>query len=142
MNKLPEGAVALSETVPVNPSAMSQEVGNSQVSYQAPKPIVIDLVDGRKIGMALPKMSLSMFINTVLADCKLKPDLYELERNRVKSLLYITDIDGVAEPKIADPTMRAALEQKIGDQFLDDIFVRWVENFGSMGVALSSVKKS
>jgi hypothetical protein len=102
--------------------------------YPVGGPITVELPDGRKIGMARPKASLSAPIATILASCSYGPASFEIERSRVKALLYITHIDGVPEPKICDPLMRAALEQKIGDDALDALFLVWAENFPPMDV--------
>ena len=134
---LPPGSVPLASSLPVGATP-----DKAKVVYHAPSPIVIDLPDGRKIEMAKPNMSLSDKIAGVLQNVSYKePSAMEIERNRVKSLLYIASIDGVIEPKIADPIMRSALEQKIGDEYLDAIFLTWAENFPSVDKAVLKITK-
>jgi hypothetical protein len=131
--ELPADAVPLVES-------LKAPTGDKAV-YQAPSAIEITLADGRKVGMAVPKMALADKIASVMQHIDYKnPVLQQIEYRRVKMLLYITDIDGVTEAKISDPIMRAALEQKIGDAFLDGLFVAFVENFPDHAV-LSVVKK-
>lgn len=136
-NQLPEGSVPLAESLAAG--GITQSV---KPVYQAAVPIEIELPDGRKIEMALPKMSLSEKIAGVLQNFSCKDiSAMEIEKQRVKALLYINAIDGVSEPKICDPIMRGALEQKIGDQFLDAIFVTWIENFPPVDPGILKVVK-
>lgn len=133
-NVLPEDAVLLADE-----SASLK----SSSEYRKPSPIEIELPDGRKIVMAKPEASLADMIAGVLANVSYKdPVTMEMEKSRVKSLLYISSIDGVAEPKICNPIMRAALEQKIGDEFLDALYLQFMESFPSVDKsALKVVKK-
>lgn len=134
-SELPAGSVPLVE----NQSVAAKPADFSNRAAQA---ISIELPDGRKIGMARPNMSLSEKIAGVLANTSYAPAAHEIERSRVKCLLHITDIDGVPEPKICDPIMRAGLEQRIGDELLDALFLEWAENFPSVDKAtLKTTKK-
>jgi hypothetical protein len=142
-NVLPEGSV---ELTPGAQLAGSLQVGAApqvgKLEFKAAQSAVIELADGRKIGMAVPKGSLSLAIAVILADFK-NPIVYDFERVRVKALLYVTDIDGVPEPRIGDSISRAALEEKIGDQFLDGLVLAWAEAFPPMEAkSISAVKKS
>ena len=142
MSELPVGSVPLAQSLSVG--AQSVDVAGAKVVYQPAQPIEIELPDGRKIGMAKPNMSLSEKVANIMQNISYKDfSTLELEKQRVKALLYITHIDGVNEPKISDPLMRAALEQKIGDEFLDALFIQWIENFPPVDKSvLKVVKKS
>jgi hypothetical protein len=130
-NILPAGSVPLVAGISVD-----------KVVYRAAEPIEIELPDGRKVAMAKPNMSLADKIAGVLQNVSYKdPTAMEIEQKRVKSLLYITSIDGVTEPKICDPIMRAALEQKLGDEVLDALFLAWIENFPPVDKAVLKITK-
>lgn len=138
-NELPAGSIPLSETIPL---AVGPGLLEAKRVYQSAAPIEIELPNGRKIGMAKPNISLSEKIASVLQNVSYKdPTAMGIEQQRVKSLLHITDIDGVSEPKISDPIMRAALEQKIGDEFLDAIFLTWIENFPPVDASVLKITK-
>ena len=82
-NELPEGAIPLADSLAL--ASSPSDNANFKLKYQPAQPIVIELADGRKVGMARPKMSLSMFISGVLANVDYKnPQTFEMERNRVK----------------------------------------------------------
>lgn len=108
------------------------------------KSIDVQLPDGRTVTMKRPKCSLSLALNMVLSDVQMSSGiLAETERNRVKSLMFISAIDGVNKPMICDPVSRGALEQEIGDENLDGLFIVWFENFPSVSpTEMKVVKKS
>lgn len=145
---LPTGSVPLTEaaltsrptgSVPLSEATVAAALpSRASAAYVKPSPIDATLPDGRVISMAPPNASLSTLIAMVLADSKLSPQLYEIEKLRVKCLLYITHIDGVERNKISDSISRASLEEAIGEEFLDVLFAIWFEHFPS--VELSQVK--
>ena len=139
-NELPTDVVPLAESL----SLVSEPPEKLKVQYVGAGPITIELPDGRKVGMERPRLALSEKIASVMAGWQLQSGHgYEIERSRVRCLLYITDIDGRQEPKIENPIMRAALEEKLGDEFLDAIFALWNQHFASINPAtLKVVKKS
>lgn len=108
------------------------------------KSIDVQLPDGRTVTMKRPKCSLSLALNTVLSDVQISSGiLAETERNRVKSLMFVSAIDGVHKPMICDSVSRGALEQEIGDENLDGLLIVWFENFPSVSPAeMKVVKKS
>lgn len=137
-NIMPEGSVPLAESLSMGMSAPV----DSKLVYHPSGPIEIELPDGRKIGMAKPNMSLAEKVAAVLQNVSYKdPTAMEIEQKRVKSLLYISHIDGVSEPKICDPIMRAALEQKLGDEVLDALFLAWIEHFPPVDRAVLKIVK-
>lgn len=138
-NVLPAGSVPLAQSLSVGATPVGEK---PKISYMAAVPVDIGLPDGRKIGMAQPNMSLSEKVARVLQNLTYKdPVAMGTEQERVKSLMYITDIDGIPEPKIDDPMMRAALEEKIGLPFLDALFMKWMEHFPSVDKDVLTVTK-
>lgn len=152
-NELPEGLTPLgsgtqasvapqSPALPLGAPAAVSTAMPSAVPYSPAKAISITLPDGRVVGMDKPKMSLSAAVAGVLGGLDYKNvQVYTMEKAMVKSLLYITDIDGIQEPKISDPISRAALEQKLGDEVLDTIFLVWAENFPGVDPSLLQIVK-
>ena len=127
---LPKGSVPLFDGLPgveVAPGGTSSPSVSLPWQRSGPKTFV--LRSGMKIRMAAPKGSLSLAINGVLADFTGSPTAREVERRRVEWLMYITHIDDIEQPLIRDAIMRAALEQKIGWEFLDGLADLWMEHF-------------
>jgi hypothetical protein len=139
MSDLPAGAVPVDMNgQPISTSAPA----STKVQFVPKEPITITLPDGRTVGMEQPKVSLSNAIAGVLANVDYKNQtMMQLERQRVRSLLYITHINGIPKTRISDPISRAGLEQELGDEFLDDLFLKWTEHFVS-NADLSVAKKS
>lgn len=141
-NSLPEGATLLAvDGQPVSTAASVPLDSGAKPVYVAPGPIETTLPDGRTIRMEEPKRSLSKTLAAIMSEFEFKSvALGELERQRVRSLLYITHIDNRQITAVVDPISRAALEQQIGDRFLDEIFLEWRGHFGN-DIPLQTVKK-
>jgi hypothetical protein len=136
-NQLPEGSVPLAQSLSVGAEAKPA----LKLTYEPAKPIEIELPNGMVIGMAKPN-SISRNLASIMADYQYSTfGAMEAERKRAECLLYITTIDGEDEPKIADPIMRAHLEQRIGIENLDALLLVWAENFPPTDPAVLKVVK-
>ena len=137
-NELPEGAVPLAESLNVG-----QQKVDSKPTYKPAGPITIELPNGTRIDMERPK-SVSVALAGLTADIQANnPIVQEIERQRALCLLHITAVNGEDQPRIMDPIMRAALEEKIGIEFLDAIFQTWMDEFPPCQASqLKVVKKS
>lgn len=139
-NTLPEGSIPLAGSMPLS----QQPAALLSAAFQPAVPIDINLPNGLTVSMARPSISLSESVARVVSALQLQnPTIIELEKSRIKMLMYITHINGAPEPRIMDPIMRASLEQKLGDENLDALYIIWTEQFPQTdpGV-LQIVKKS
>lgn len=117
---------------------------NSSPSAFQPASIDVELPNGVIVTFTKPKHSLSLPINTLMASVQfLSPIVAETERSRIKCLMYISHINGQPEPLIVDAKMRAYLEERIGDENLDALFLKWNQAFpGANPADLKVIKKS
>lgn len=137
--ELPTGSVPLAAALPLASGAQV----STAFAYKKKEPITFQLPDGKQITFDVPKASISELTNSVLAESKVNPQFYPMEQQRVKFLLYITEIDGVQQAPICDLISRARMEEQIGIEFLDGLFVQWINNYVDMdGANIKIVKKS
>lgn len=137
---LPEGAqlVATAKSVGV---AAAPAV---KMSFKMREPVAFELPDGRRVGMSLPKAPQSQYIagilkNAVFEDGKLMAQ----EQLRVKSLLYVDDIDGKPVDKPHDALSCLKLEQELGDDGCDLVFFAFMMHFPPIDQSqLQIIKKS
>jgi hypothetical protein len=107
-------------------------------------PKTFQLHDGRWIVMEPPKASISVDVNTVqketeFADLKLANQ----DKMQIRSLLYIKSIDGRAIERPRNAIMREALEQELGVDGTDQVFVAWMTFWPPLDDSwLKTVKKS
>lgn len=129
-NELPQGSIPLTGPVPRAGSVpLDQSAEPAHVQVNRP-PIEFELPNGLKIKMEIPKASISLSLANILAEENfVNPGMAEIERNRIRSLLYISEIDNEPVMKISDQISRRALEQRIGDENLDAIFIIFMEQF-------------
>jgi hypothetical protein len=123
-NQLPEGAVPLDAVMPAQPSYEIQ-----LAPYEANKVVTVELSDGRKVRLAKPTASPRRIELRILSGLELPPLQFELEKKRVRSLLYVSHINGNQVTRPVDMITFQALEEQIGDEFLDTIFTQYVLNF-------------
>lgn len=133
---LPEGAQPLVDEQTKVPVAqtIAVGVGSPKVpNFVAREPINVLLPDGRKVGMALPKVALSQFISRILKDDEFADaKLMGQEQLRVKSLLFVSDIDGEPVDRPQDKLACLKLEQDLGDDGCDLVFLAFMQSFRPM----------
>lgn len=130
--EIPEGAQPIDlNGQPLTAGSLPLVPGETPKPVWTPKgPIQLQLADGKTVDMARPKIALSEPLARILADVTFKdPIMMQSERQRVRCLLYITHINGQEIMTIGDPISRKALEERIGDEFLDDVFIEWSNHF-------------
>lgn len=129
-------------TVPIAPN--TPPLPSTPVLPNRNSPQTFQLNDGRWIVMEPPRCSISVDVNSIQKDAEFADlKLANQDKMQIRSLLYVKSIDSKPVERPRNSIMREALEQDLGVDGTDQVFMAWMTFWPPLDDSwLKTVKKS